>query len=376
MIIEKIDLYHIQLPFRTPYVISSQHITEIQPLLAKMYAGGLIGWGEAPTDPDPGYCYETCKTAWHIATEFLIPGLLGRDLQEPEDLGGWMSHVRGHPFAKSMFDMAAWDLTARRDGLSFAEKLAQPYPEGHKARVTAGGAVGIQSSISETLDKIARKRERGFDRIKLKIRPGHDLELVRAARVAFPNVPLMLDANSAYRLVDAPVFQAMDDLDLLMLEQPMGHDDFYEHCRLKPQIRTPLCLDESVKSSGDARLAVLIDACDIINIKPGRVGGWVEARLIVDLCREKGIPVWIGGMGESGIGGAAQVALASLPDVVLPSDVAGVSDLHAVNLTAPHTLNPDSTVTVPTGPGLGVEIDEKQVESATLRKETFELGKA
>jgi O-succinylbenzoate synthase len=376
MIIERIDLYHTRLPFRTPYVISSQYITDIQPLLVKVYAEGLVGWGEAPTDPDPGYCYETWKTAWHISTEFLIPNLLGKDLQEPEDLGGWMSHVRGHPFAKSMFDMAAWDLTAQRDGLSLAQKLAQPYPEGPRARVTAGGAIGIQSSISETLDKIREKRERGFDRIKLKIKPGHDLELARAARAAFPDVPLMLDANSSFRLDDAPVFQAMDDLDLLMLEQPMGHDDFYEHCRLKPQIKTPLCLDESIKSSGDARLALFIDACDIINIKPGRVGGWVEARLILDLCREKGIPVWIGGMGESGIGGAAQIALASLPGVVLPSDVAGVSDHHTVRLTAPPTLNPDSTVTVPTGPGLGIDIYEEQVESVTLREETFKLGQA
>jgi O-succinylbenzoate synthase len=372
MKIERIDLYHLNLTLRVPFEFSAQVMAEREILLTTVYAEGLTGWGECPAGTEPSYSYETAQTAWHVATSFLIPNLLGKDLQEPEDVLGWMGRVRGHPFAKSMFDMAAWDLVAQRDGLSFAQKLAEPYPEGPRLRVETGISIGIRPSAKETLEVIAGYREHGYNRIKLKIKPGHDVELARAARAAYPEAPIMLDANSGYSLPDAAVFQAMHDLDLLMVEQPLGYDDILDHSRLRPQIQIPLCLDESIHSLGDAELAVELQACDIINIKPFRVGGWTESRKILDLCVANGIRIWIGGMLETGVGMAGKVALAALPGVTLPNDIAESYERYPMELTEPFLLNrEDSTITVPTGPGLGVAVDEKQLEAVTLWKETF-----
>ncbi len=207
----------------------------------------------------------------------------------------------------------------------------------------------------------------------MKIRPGHDLELAREARHHFPDVAIMMDANSAYRLADAPLFQEMDSLDLLMLEQPLGYEDIYDHSQLRPLIETPLCLDESIHSVDHARYALAIGACDIINIKPSRVGGWSEARRVHDICREAGMPVWCGGMLESGIGRAAQLALASLPGFTLPGDISASSRYYVENIAVPAFMlnREDSTISVPTKPGLGVEIDWDTLEEVTLRRETF-----
>jgi len=354
-----------------PFVISSGPMTQGHGLFVALHSEGLVGWGECPTTPSPMYCPETTGTAWHIASEYLIPSMLGADIEETQDLEPYLGRVRGHHFCKGMFDMAAWDLVSKRDGLSMARKLAQPYPEGAKERVACGWAIGIQG-IAETIAAIGAARERGFQRMKLKIRPGHELALARAARLAFPDIPLMLDANSAYGLEDAPIFQAMDELRLLMIEQPLDCDDIYDHSRLHPLIKTPLCLDESIHSVGDTRLALALKACDIINIKPGRVGGWTEARRIHDLCRANGIPVWIGGMLESGLGIAAKVAIASLPGVTLPGDLE-VSYMHyTLEVTEPIAINPeDSTITVPTKPGIGVEIDPAGLAAAIARHESF-----
>jgi O-succinylbenzoate synthase len=311
-------------------------------------------------------------TARHILTDFLIPALLGYDLQEPWALPDKLNFVRGHPLAKAALDQAAWDLAAKRDGLSVAQKLARPYAEGPRERVPVGVSVGIQPSIEHTLDVIQGYLDEGYGRIKLKIKPGHDVALARAARRAFPDVPIMLDANSAYTLDDVALFQAMDDLDLLMLEQPLGYEDVYDHSRLRPQIDTPLCLDESIHSAGHARLALAIDACDIINIKPARVGGWTEARRVHDLCRAQEMPVWCGGMLETGVGRAGQLALASLPGFTLPGDISATDRYYEVDITPPFTLNAeDSTIDVPAGPGLGIEVDHKQLEKVTVHKESF-----
>jgi o-succinylbenzoate synthase len=372
MKIEQIDLYHISQSLVSPFVTSFGWQQQRDCLIIALHGDGLTGWGECVASNSPGYSYETVGTAWHILRDFLIPAVLGWELSEPEELRQRLNPVRGHPLAKACLDQAVWDLTAQRDGLSLAQKLAQPYPEGPRAQVKVGVSIGIQPHLEQTLAVIQKHVDEGYGRIKLKIKPGHDVELAQAARAAFPDMPIMLDANSAYHLEDAGVFQAMDSLNLLMLEQPLDYEDIYDHSRLRPLIQTPLCLDESIHSADHARYALALGACDIINIKPSRVGGWTEARRIHDLCRANGIPVWCGGMLETGIGRAAQLALASLPGFTLPGDISATDRYYAQDITAPFYLNAaDSTITVPTGPGLGVAVDRRQLTAVTLRQESF-----
>lgn len=372
MRIERIDLIHISQMLVSPFVTSFGPQQKRDCLLVTIHGEGLAGWGECVATNDPGYSYETVGTAWHILADFLIPALVGRTLAGPEELAPALKFVRGHPLAKAALDQAVWDLSAQRDGLSLAAKLAAPYVEGPRDRVKVGVSIGIQPSIERTLDVIQGYYDDGYRRIKLKIKPGHDLPLAEAARGAFPDLPIMLDANSAYTLADAPVFRAMDDLNLLMLEQPLGYEDIYDHSLLRPQIASPLCLDESIHSADHARFALAIGACDIINVKPSRVAGWTEARRIHDLCRAAGMPLWVGGMLETGVGRAAQLALASLPGFTLPGDISATDRYYEHDITEPFVLNrEDSTITVPSGPGLGVTVDQRQLEAVTIRRETF-----
>ena len=294
MKIERIDLYHISMRLVSPFVTSFGPQQQRDCLLTAVHADGLTGWGECVATNDPGYSYETTGTAWHILGDFLIPALLGRDIAGPEALAPALSFVRGHPLAKAALDQSLWDLAAQADGVSMSARLVEPYAEGAKSRVPVGVSIGIQSSIGRTVEVIREYYEQGYRRIKLKIKPGHDVALGRAARAAFPDLPIMLDANSAFRLEDAPLFQAMDNLNLLMLEQPLGYEDIYDHSLLRPLIKTPLCLDESIHSDDHARYALAIGACDIINVKPSRVAGWTEARRIHDRCRAAGMPLWGG----------------------------------------------------------------------------------
>lgn len=372
MKIEQIDLYFISQRLVRPFKTSFGVQVERDCLLLALHSEGLTGWGECVATNDPGYSYETAVTAWHILSDFLIPAVLGKSLASPEQMRGWLQHVRGHPLAKAALDQAAWDITAQRDNLSFAQKLAQPYAEGAKERVSVGVSIGIQPSIAETMDVIAAHLAEGYGRIKLKIKPGHDLELAQTARHRFPETAIMLDANSAYSLADAAVFQAMDELDLLMVEQPLGYEDIYQHSKLRPLIHTPLCLDESIHSAADTNFAIHIGACDIINIKPARVSGWTEAREIHDLCGAGGLRMWVGGMLETGVGRAGQLALAALPGVTLPGDISATSRYYEQDIATHFFLNSeDSTINVPPGPGLGIEIDFDRLTAVTKRKEIF-----
>ena len=372
MKLEQIELFHISQRLVAPFVTSFGPQQQRDSLILAVRSAGATGWGECVATNNPGYSYETVGTAWHILSGFLIPAALGQEVEEPEELVGLMQFVRGHPLAKAGLEQAVWDLAAQRDGLSLAHKLARPYPEGARSRVKVGVSIGLQPTIDATLAVIQGYLEQGYGRIKLKIKPGRDVDLARRAREAFPDVPIMLDANSAYQLSDAPLLQQLDDLDLLMLEQPLGYEDIYDHSLLRPQIQTPLCLDESIHSADHARYALALGACDIINIKPSRVTGWVEARRIHDLCWAAGVPVWCGGMLETGVGRAAQLALAALPGFTLPGDISATARYYEVDITAPFVLNAeDSTMTVPTRPGLGVEVDWKQLAAVTVRRQTF-----
>ncbi len=373
MIIEQIDLYHISQRLVSPFVTSFGREEERQCLLVAMHGAGLTGWGECVATSWPGYSYETTGTAWHILSDFLIPAILNLEFQEPEEISDRFRFVRGHPLAKAACDQAAWDITAKRDGLSVAAKLAGPYPEGPRKRVKVGVSIGIQPTIDQTLQIIRQHLEEGYGRIKLKIRPGHDINLARQVRLVFPELLFMLDANSAYQLSDASIFQAMDDLNLLMLEQPLDYEDIFDHSQLRQLIKTPLCLDESIHSANHARYAMAIGACDIINIKPARVSGWTEARKVHDICHQAQVPVWCGGMLETGIGRAGQLALASLPGFTLPGDISATERYYVEDIARPaFTLNvEDSTITVPDQPGLGVEVDRDRLAAVTLRTQTF-----
>lgn len=372
MKIEKIDLYHIsqQLvsPFRTSFGVQEQRDC----LILALHSQGLTGWGECVATNDPGYCYETVQTAWHILTDFLIPAVLGQQLAEPADLLPLLAPVRGHPLAKAALDQAVWDVAAQREGVSLAHLLARPYAEGARERVKVGVSVGIQPSIEATIQVIEEYVAQGYGRIKLKIKPGIDVALARAVRQAFPSLPVMLDANSAYTLADAPTLQALDDLNLLMIEQPLAHDDIYQHSQLRPLLQTPICLDESITGLAQAELARDLQACAIINVKPGRVGGWTIARQIHDLGQQAGMGLWVGGMLETGIGRAGQLALAALPGFILPGDISATERYYVPDITAPFRLNrEDSTICVPTSPGLGVEVDWGQLTAVTQHQVSF-----
>lgn len=328
---------------------------------------GLIGWGEAPVEVHPGYSYETMETAAHILREFLIPALLGKTLSDATEVPALLSHTRGHPLAKHSVEMAVWDVLAQANGQTLAESFAAHLPAGHtsRGRAKVGVSIGIKPSIEDTLAVIGKRLGEGYARIKLKIEPGWDVQVAAAVRERYPDILLMLDANSAYTLADAEHLKQLDAYHLLMLEQPLGYTDIYQHSQLQPQMTTPICLDESIHSADDARLAFQLGACKIINLKPSRVSGYSESLEIYKVCVEHGAPLWIGGMMETGIGRAANVAFASLPGVTLPCDISATSRYYARDLTEPpFVLQPDSTLLVPQGLGLGVEVHEARVQEA------------
>jgi O-succinylbenzoate synthase len=373
--IDAIHLHRVVMPLVEP-LRTSFGIDAVRPvLLVEIQAGDLTGWGECTAVEEPGYCYETVETAYHILKRFLIPALEGQTLAHPADAVRLMDFVRGHPLTKASLESAVWELFAQAEGLSLADLLWQQYPlsDPHRTSVTAGVSIGIQPSIDETLAIIEKRLEEGYGRIKLKIAPGWDVELTAAVRQAYPDILLMLDANSAYTLDDAAHLTTLDQFDLLMLEQPLAHDDIYEHSKLQRQLETPICLDESIMCANDVRLALEIGACQIINLKPPRVGGLWEACAIHKLCYDEDVPLWIGGMLETGIGRAQNMAVAALPGVTLPSDLSATNRYFAPDITdPPFVLNGNSTVDVPDQIGSGVEVvPERLVAFAARWDEAF-----
>ncbi|MBK6646036.1 MAG: o-succinylbenzoate synthase [Anaerolineales bacterium] len=376
MTIDRIELRVIEIelisPFRTSMGLELTHPC----IIVSAFSNGLTGWGEcvasqAVTAEWAFYSYETVETAWHILKDFLAPALVGKTLNSVEPLVEIGERLRGHPMARAGLEAAIWDLLAQSEGLPLADYLraGQNYSQPRRDRVNVGVSVGIQSSVEETVSTVAGYIEQGYRRIKLKIEPGWDVDVARAVRREFPDIPLMLDANSAYSLKDAERLKQLDEFNLLMIEQPLAYDDIYEHAKLQAQLSTPICLDESIHTLKHAEWAYELEACRIINIKPGRVGGLYHGRAIHDLSLSRGKPVWIGGMMETGIGRAANVALASLPGVTLPGDISASNRYYRKDITEPpFVLNPDSTVSVPTAPGIGVTIDQRQLDEYTQRK--------
>jgi len=330
-------------------------------------ASGAVGWGECVADADPFYSAETTTTAWHILEQYLVPPVLGRTLEAAADVSARWTAVRGHQMAKAALEMALWDLQARIAQRPLCELLGAP------ARPIASGvSIGIQPSPAALVDRIAEERAAGYQRVKIKIKPGWDLEPVEAVRSRFPDLPLMVDANAAYTTADAARLADLDRFNLMMIEQPLSYDDLVRHAQLQRRLRTSICLDESIHSPEAAEDALELGACRIINIKPGRLGGHAASIAVHDLARARGIPVWHGGMLESGIGRAHNLHLSALPGFTLPGDVAASRRYFVPDLIEPPIdVRPDGTIAVPPGPGIGVVPVPERVAAAAFRTERF-----
>lgn len=370
MRIEQIDLAIVHLPLIRPFQTSSSRKTGLDHILARVVADdGTVGWGECASPSDPFYCPETTETCWHLLHDFLGPMVLGRSWSSIEDLTALYGKVKGNGFARAGLEMACWDALARSRGLPLYKMLG-----GTRAEVLSGVSLGIESNIETLFENIDQYLSEGYRRIKLKIAPGWDVDVVRQTRERYPDVALQVDANSAYTLDDLETLKKLDDFDLLLIEQPLAHDDIIDHAKLQNALRTPVCLDESIHSAADARKAIELGACRVINIKVSRVGGLLEAKRIHDVCQSRGVPVWCGGMHEYGIGRAANVAIASLPGFSLPGDVSGSDKYYHEDVVDPPVLANNGAIAMFPGPGLGVEPIEDRIRKNTLRAATLRAG--
>ncbi|MFL5736783.1 MAG: o-succinylbenzoate synthase [Actinomycetota bacterium] len=365
--VRRMELHLIALPLVRPFRTSFGEDTTKDAILLHLETADAEGWGECVAGPDPGYSEEFNEEAWITLREHLAPRILDTDIST-EELASAFAGVRGHPMAKATVEMALLDAELRAAGRSLASHLGA-----QRDRVECGVSVGITATMEELLRQVAGYLSEGYRRIKLKIEPGTDVERVRAVRDANPEILLSVDANAAYSLEDVRVFRELDELGLLMIEQPLFYEDLLQHAKLQRELRTPICLDESIRSANDAAAAIELDACRIVNIKQGRVGGILEAKRVHDVALRAGVPVWCGGMLETGIGRAANLALAALPGFTLPGDTSASSRYFSEDLTEPFVLEPDGTMAVPAGPGLGVAPDRDRIERATVRREG--LGK-
>jgi len=368
MKIDRIELREIQMPLVHFFETSFGRTTTRRIVLVRIDAAGLTGWGEVTAGEQPFYSYETPETAWHILRDFLIPWTLGKDWGAPGDVAARFRPIRGHNMAKAALENALWDIAAQQQNLPLAKLLGGTLEE-----IPCGVSIGIQNSIQDLLDKIAREVAAGYQRIKVKVKPGWDLNVLEAIRSRFPRVLLMADANSAYSLADTAHLKEFDRFYLMMIEQPLGWDDLLDHAKLQREIATPICLDESIHSADDARKALQIGAGKIINIKLGRVGGFTEAKRVHDICRARNVPVWCGGMLESGIGRAHNIALSTLPGFTLPGDVSASQRYWREDIIEPQvTVGAQGTIHVPQAVGLGYTPNLPRIEKLTVRKESFE----
>jgi o-succinylbenzoate synthase len=348
-------------PFET-----SMERTEVRRiLLVQADVDGVTGWGECVAGESPYYSPETTDTAWLILRDFLWPMIKGKEFAAAGDVCGLLKRVRGHNMAKASLETAVWDAEAKQKGVPVSKLIG-----GVREEIASGVSVGIKESPDELASTVQKELAAGYQRIKIKIKPGKDLELVRRLRQDFPRIKLMVDANSAYTLNDWPLLKQLEGFYLMMIEQPLGWDDLYSHVELQKKLDTPICLDECIHTEQQARAAVELGACKIINIKMGRVGGYTVARRIHDLCQRHDTPVWCGGMLESGIGRAHNVALSTLPNFSLPGDVAASKRYWAEDIIDPEVIvSPQGTIRVPTRPGIGFEPRLDHIEKLSVRKQ-------
>ncbi len=368
MRIERIELRLLRLPLVRFFETSFGRIHDRHFVLVTVQQEGATGLGECVADANPFYSAETTRTAWHVIAEFVAPLVLGRTFDHPREIFGALAVIRGHQMAKAAVEMAAWDLFARQASRPLSDVLGGT-KEHIASGIASGVSIGIQDSIDQLVERVAVELAAGYRRIKIKIKPGWDVEAVEAVRHRFGAVPLMVDANAAYRLDDAGRLAALDGFDLMMIEQPLDYDDIRDHAALQRRIRTPICLDESLHTVRAAEEAIALDACRVINIKPGRVGGHGESIRLHDVAVAHGIPVWHGGMLESGIGRAHNIHLSTLPGFTLPGDVAASRRYFAPDLIDPEIdVRPDGTIAVPRSPGIGVNVVCDRVAAATVER--------
>ena len=368
MHINHIELHEIQMPLVHFFETSFGRTTMRRIVLVRVDADGVTGWGEVTAGEAPVYREETPETAWHILRDFLIPWTIGKEWAAPGDVAARFHPIRGHNMAKAALENALWDIAAQQQNLPLSKLIGGTLDE-----IPCGVSIGIQNSIAELLDKIEREVAAGYQRIKVKVKPGWDLNALEAIRTRFPRIMLMADANSAYSLDDIAHLKEFDRFYLMMIEQPLGWDDLVDHAKLQREISTPICLDESIHSVDDARKALQIGAGKIINIKLGRVGGFTAAKQVHDLCRARNVPVWCGGMLESGIGRAHNIAMSSLPGFTLPGDVSASKRYWAEDIIEPEvTVSAQGTIRVPNAVGSGFAPNLQRIEQLTVRKERFE----
>jgi O-succinylbenzoate synthase len=368
MKIDKIELVLCNLPYVHFFETSFGREEDRTFILVKAYAEGICGYGEVVADKTPLYSYETTDTAWMILEDFLIPLLFRKSLSEPLDFYESAKIIRGHPMAKAGLELALWDLAAKKQGLPLWRLYG-----GTQREIPSGVSVGIQDSASQLIERIHAFLEEGYQRIKLKIKPGWDVSICRNVREKFPDIRLQVDANGAYRIEDKKKLEELDEFGLMMVEQPFAPYDLWDHSRLQKDMQTPLCLDESITSMDTARKAIEMGSCRVINIKAGRVGGIVEAKKIHDVCRQNSLPVWCGGMLESGIGRAHNIHLASLPNFRFPHDLSASKRYYAEDLIEPPIdITPRGTIEVPDLPGIGVSPQEDRILKASQMQKVFQ----
>ena len=334
-------------------------------ILVRVFADGLVGYGEATSPEGPFYNHESTGTAWHILQDFIIPKVMEKQPATPGEIALLLKPIRGHNMAKAAVETACWDIQARTQECPLYQLLG-----GTRKSIDCGVSIGIQSTIKELLHKIEKEIESGYRRIKIKIKPGWDLDTVREVNAHFPDIPLMCDANSAYTLADINLFKRLDEYHLLMIEQPLAWNDILDHIQLQQAIRTPICLDESILDADDARKAIQAGACRIINIKLGRVGGYSEAKKIHDVCQAQSVPVWCGGMLEAGIGRAHNIALSTLENFCLPGDVSASKRYFARDIIDPPVeVNSSGQISLPEGAGIGFQPNMRRIDAVTVRSE-------
>lgn len=367
MRIEAVELILIELPLKAPFETSFGVMDKRQLILVRVLGEGVYGWGEVSPLNAPLYNYETPETTWHILKDYVIPSVVGKAIAHPAEVSTLYRAIRGHNFAKAGLENAVWDAFARAQEVPLARLLG-----GVRDRIDVGVSIGIQKTPADLVRVVEGFVRHGYKRIKIKIKPGRDIEDLQAVRRAFPDVPMMADANSAYILDDIGIFRRLDELGLMMFEQPLAWDDIVDHAKLQAAIRTPVCLDESIHTPDDARKALELGACRIINIKVGRVGGHKAAKDIHDLMLARGLAVWCGGMFESGIGRAHNIHMTSMPGFTLPGDTSASDRYYEEDIVdEPAALNRDGTLTVPTRPGIGVDVSPDRLERYTLRKYSY-----
>ncbi|WP_369379142.1 o-succinylbenzoate synthase [Lysinibacillus fusiformis] len=368
MEINKISLQRIKLPLKSSFETSFGKVTEKDIIIVKVHSGDKVGFAESVAMPFPIYNEETTGTVWHMLETYLIPKLLENEIKEPKDFSELFSYIRRNNMAKAALEMAIWDLYSKQKGQTLSTVLG-----GNRSEIEVGVSIGIENNIETLLNKVAGFLEDGYKKIKVKIKPGWDIKPLEAIRKKFgEQIPLMADANSCYSLDDLQLLKELDQFHLMMVEQPLAHDDIIDHAKLQDALTTPICLDESIHSVEDARKAIEINACKIINIKVGRVGGLFEAVRMHNLCEENNIPVWCGGMLETGIGRAHNIAIASLSNFSIPGDTSASSRYFDKDTILPEVkLSKAGTIIVPEQLGIGFEVNQEFIDQLTVNQKEF-----